>query len=590
MKLSKYLIPVLGILAIGCSENVDTPNSPLSPDNSEPTLKGYLAVSVAGSVSTFTRADGYVDGSSSENYVDKVRFYFFDNDGNPVKVRKNPNQDPNEQTSYYSYYDWDVTAADNANAGSNASGTVEKIISTTLTLTGPDDEDLPDDLLVLAIVNPTVEILSKSNLTLPAVRELIADYQSGLTTNNFVMSNSVFVDENNNVIDAKPFKTEDYVVSSIKDAKPLVIYVERVVSRLDLSIGLNPAENGFYDTSINFQPIDPEGVPDGTYKGEIFVKINGWAVTSTPNQSNLVKSIDATWGKDIFGDLNPWNSDDFNRSFWAINPLKVGQEPLQFMNWYSYNQIINNGLTVPTGTSSSTTYMQENANPYETAENSSAANPKYPSKVIMSGTLVDASGNPVTIAEYYQQYYTLDGLMNYIAGFLNMWTPKNSENGYDHIGVNDIKLVTMKNWVNQDDFTAPDVKGTYYVYFVLTPEAAEKTWYHKIENSDQYTKITDSKTYIFDSVGKAMVWTGGATYYYFDIEHLGAKGHAGYTGVVRNHIYDCTVLTLTGLGTPVFDPSETIYPEKPERNGNLLQAEIDILQWRIVRKTFDLEW
>ena len=109
------------------------------------------------------------------------------------------------------------------------------------------------------------------------------------------------------------------------------------------------------------------------------------------------------------------------------------------------------------------------------------------------------------------------------------------------------------------------------------------------------------------NLGHAKIWNGGDTYYYFDIRHLGVSDTTttgepegeqvttttyspGYYGVVRNHIYDATINTLTGLGTPVYDPNETIYPEKPEGSDLFIGAQINILTWRVVASGVDLAW
>ena len=87
-------------------------------------------------------------------------------------------------------------------------------------------------------------------------------------------------------------------------------------------------------------------------------------------------------------------------------------------------------------------------------------------------------------------------------------------------------------------------------------------------------------------LGSAKVWKDGYTYYYFDIKHLGNK-----IGVVRNHIYDANITKLTGLGTPVYNPDEIIYPEKPiDDEETFIAAQINILSWRIVKNDVELDW
>ena len=93
-----------------------------------------------------------------------------------------------------------------------------------------------------------------------------------------------------------------------------------------------------------------------------------------------------------------------------------------------------------------------------------------------------------------------------------------------------------------------------------------------------------------NSVGYTLSWNTGFTYYYFDVHHLGLPGSFGYNGIVRNHLYEAVVTSLYGYGTPVPDPDEIIIPQAPEYEEILLAAQIRILEWRVVRSTYDLEW
>ena len=61
-------------------------------------------------------------------------------------------------------------------------------------------------------------------------------------------------------------------------------------------------------------------------------------------------------------------------------------------------------------------------------------------------------------------------------------------------------------------------------------------------------------------------------------------------GIVRNHIYDIAINSVSGLGTPVLDPEEVIVPQKPTNDETYLGARINILSWRVVKQNIDLEW
>ena len=111
-----------------------------------------------------------------------------------------------------------------------------------------------------------------------------------------------------------------------------------------------------------------------------------------------------------------------------------------------------------------------------------------------------------------------------------------------------------------------------------------------IENPVQPIQYSEINTSLSEKVDKALVWQSGMTYYYYEIKHLHNDQNQLMTGVVRNHVYETTVTKILGLGTPVYDPAEKIYPEKPSKNDHYIAAEINILSWRLVQNSYELEW
>ena len=667
MKKSLFLLPVLGLFAVSCTNNEFINDTDNSVNGTPGEVSGYLSVSLVAPGNIHTRAQGedaiYQNGEYAENYVSRVRFYFFDEDGYPVPIRKNPNT----ENDYYSFYDWDPTKADNDNAPTGDSGdqsidpdndgnmtedngvydnenperpeTVEKILSTTITLTGP--EDYPKPTQVIAVVNPSEDVIKLTDSSVDTeveytvigpsmskLRAAVYDFYTNLhnadfsesnptsSNQNFVMSNSVYAttDGNNPTGVFAQFIDEDKFGHTIAEAKknPLIIYVERVLARLDLVMGMSASSIGdnIYETGFNFTPIDPTYGDDSDYtpptsyeNTPIYAKFLGWAITSTPNMSYLVKDINPGWPIELFDEANePWNTGTlYHRSFWAINPEVVTNNPQTAYNWPSYTDLTDLGATEDYTKQNldvfemnqTRAYMQENADPEGTTL---GENPRYPTKVIFAAQLVDAQGNPVTIAEYNGEYYTKEGLLNYAAHELDLYYQVG--NTYKSITGDMLTFITHADFIDSDPI--PE-QGGYWVYFDLNEEAKGVTqWYHLTrhatgENPDDYepVNLTDEKAmknYIFEWLGRAMVWNTGYTYYYIDIRHLGATGYVGYHGVVRNHIYEATVQSLNGLGTPVWDPTERIFPVKPDRTGNQISAQIRILQWRLVKQSYDLNW
>jgi hypothetical protein len=80
------------------------------------------------------------------------------------------------------------------------------------------------------------------------------------------------------------------------------------------------------------------------------------------------------------------------------------------------------------------------------------------------------------------------------------------------------------------------------------------------------------------------------TYYYADIRHLGRKDSAAEYGVVRNHVYKVNIATITGLGTPVYDPNVDVdIPERPKDMHSYVAAEVRILSWKVVKNEYNVE-
>ena len=127
--------------------------------------------------------------------------------------------------------------------------------------------------------------------------------------------------------------------------------------------------------------------------------------------------------------------------------------------------------------------------------------------------------------------------------------------------------------------------GRYYVFAQL--KDTDKVDYSIGENTE-INNVEANKSLV--ALGHAKIWSEGYTYWYFDIRHLGVENSVGQYGVVRNHIYAATINSVKGLGTPVYNPDETIYPEKPSDDDSYIAAKINILNWRLIRQGVDFAW
>lgn len=592
---------IIGLLTWACSSDLPG-DSGLTPDTAQGEANNEditynMSVRISAVPNPNGRADGdgweYENGSPSENAVNEVMFFFFDNDDNVVGAR------PGGDITGGFNPGFSVTGVDSKNGTTE---NVEKEITINNLSLGFDQGRKPTKMVT--VINPSSEFKTKEIKSLSDLRGISLNFlkdqnDNSLTNENFVMSTSAYLtgqEEDRELINFTPLSEGNIVSTGNPD--PIDVYVERVVARLDIAVKAQKVtgKENVYDTGITYEPVD-----DAAAKKKVYVKFLGWAVTSSPQQSRLCKHLEKSWADDALkrGESS-WNHTVYCRSFWAINPESVSYD------WFTFSDIMETDATkrkdgcFSIGTS--TAYMQENANPYSAAP-VKASNPENPTKVIFAAQLIDEDGKEITVAEYDSKYYTIDGLKNLIANSLDLYTPaediKEAEilSKYRKVKSTDLKFETSYQHENE---YGPEAEGTYYVYFVLdrgkTQDGNEAKWYHYkdlSETPDESKALDDEaiKAYIDSMTYPAMVWENGYSYYYFDIPHFSGGGDApGTYGVVRNHIYNATVTSIKSLGTPVYAPDEVIYPEHPVTGGNQLEVTVKTMQWRLVNQNLQLAW
>lgn len=566
------------MLMAGCSQDDIAPNEGAN-GNGEATTS-YMAVNLVSSDVLGTRAtgNGYEDGSDIENSVKKVRFYFFNGVGGTANVKTTANGDVN-------YYDWE-----NPTPGSGNPNDVEKKLSITIVINTKKGDGLP--VRIAAVINPdNVTGLGNTSLSLTSLKGFAQDYATSELTKeggNFVMFNSVYVQ------DGKDYSTTDIKAVNIckteDDAKenPVTIYVERSVAKVSVTLGNNVATAATTGGKIPLKDKLTNGENLMVGNKQVYLQLGGWELAAETSKGRLVKKINPGWQGTW------WKSTQSPRTFWAINEMSA-------TNVYdkSYNQI---------GTAfGETNYLYTNENAQKDDIDNTSGRAKENTKVIVKGKLVDESGNPFTIVRHMGSHFADDpnnfnNLKNSILTVLEnkeyFYYYKDGET-YKQISAADLAVVEPKLVTNEDS------KSNCYVYTQLNSTAAARTWYissvkdpadptaYKPSSADAINKTLKDKKPVTEDpdegyiIDRPLVWNSGMTYYYYEIKHLPGSDEIG---VVRNHIYKTTITNIAGLGTPVYDPGDVIYPEKPEENDHYIAAEINILSWRIVDNSYNLEW
>lgn len=567
MRKSIFIAPILAIALAGCSN--DEPAANGGGDTGD---ANYIAVNVATApVSRATGTDGkeYEDGSSDENEVGTLRFYFFDEKGVATNVKTNGNTRVN-------YVDADKTS----DAGKDPVN-VEKIIEAVFIINTSAGDEIPAQ--IVAVVNRPEDLTTVSS---------IDDLKTKLSqtgknaTGNFTMSNSVYASGTTEMM-AVDIKGKLFPTEAAALANPVTIHIERVLAKVRMTVDTEKVTPK--DADNNIFEIKDEEFNDK----RIYVKFLGWNVTSTANKAYLMKHINTGWSDNLLGTNEPWNNPTYFRSYWAINPtLKDNSATETDFTWGPFNT--ENALTAAnaikdftSGTGKTNyTYLLENAE-----KNNDANSKSRPSQVIIAAQLVDENGSPIEFAEWAFERMEVSKLPEAIANHANLY--KKSTNATDgstkfvKITPEEIKIITA----TEAGEAGKDNAGRYYVYANLTTEAAKETWYSSNSEDAQPLAGTDAANNILEGLGGAKVWKNGFTYYYFDIHHLNTDiDGTGYLGVVRNHLYAANITALQGLGTPVYNPDEVIYPEKPVGENTFIAAEVRILSWRLVNQDIELKW
>ena len=92
---------------------------------------------------------------------------------------------------------------------------------------------------------------------------------------------------------------------------------------------------------------------------------------------------------------------------------------------------------------------------------------------------------------------------------------------------------------------------------------------------------------MIEGLDEGMQWTDGSSYFYVEVKH---DAETDLSAVIRNHFYQLSVNSISGLGTPVYDPSEKIeFFEKPTDEEYYIAAKIQILKWNMVSQDVALE-
>ena len=557
MKIKFLALAMIAMLFTACKPDPQTEGGEGSDPNNGEVENSYIAVTLA-SADAFRdgEEDGeedeekFVLGEENERKVKSAQAFFFLN-GEPFEIRTVDGKAYNHQAIPF-------TGEEGLTFTPQNPGNVSDISNSVLVIKNHKGE-LPNQMVVVLNWDPT-----KEEYTLDELHKDIkvsTNYSS-----DFVMSNSVYKNVEGDVY-ATPLTINDFKESRESAIGAAVkVYVERVVAKVrfdqneyNYPLKKKVSESESVDYTIN--TTDDAG---NKVTKKVHAQITGWELYNDYVESNLMKNIE---GCPAYNDeMNgfQWNNPSYYRSYWAntSNVALAAEE----------NTLDIENSTVDTKVK----YCGENTN-----GNTEEANR---TKVVFKAQLKTEDGDDVEIARWYgYDYVGEENLLQAVANTLaNTYYRKTTvvENEVQvekYVSITGADLVTVQG-------TGDDVAKEHQVYFTLDSTKDNANWYKR--SGDVFEAIT-AETLNNDLVlnlTPALLYDNGKTYYFTDIKHLGTS-----FGVVRNHIYDIKVNSITGLGTPIvgndFEISTPVVPETDKET--FVSAEINILSWRHITNNAD---
>lgn len=556
--LSSVLASALMMTMMSCSSSDD-----LNGGGADANNKSYLAIRInnVGSVAGSRAATDYSDGTTDENHIESVRFYFFNSDGTPY-ILKNNGQSTGKN--------WLEKNSD-LNTENKQNPNVSMISNPLLVIEGNTGAS---PAVMIAVINPNSldgDKLGDGAKTLDEVKRTSIFSQFYTTDNkNFVMSNSTFVA---NGVEKCASVVTGHVATDAKKAtdNPVDLYVERVVAKVQPTIDATYATaDGRKWEKINGQ----DAMKVGVYgNNDIYAVVDGWGVADEDGKAELVKQVDTKWNDEYLG-ISVWTSPDYNRCFWTSSvafAAGTGAEGNVPVN-HSYNDFANHKLTdcaytLPNAPTS------VNADPYASTL----------TKMVLATHLVYKDGADYKNAEICQyrgqQYLHVEDVKTTVANnFADYYIKKGDTR--TKLQPSDIDFTTKATGIKD-----------YQVVATLRTLAADETLQKKTgttEEASSYTDVTNFQNLMNKET--AQIRKDGKAYYFIPIRHLGTDPtKVGYYGIVRNHVYSINIQNMYGFGTPVYDPDKTIDPTIPSNDATYLAARINVLSWRVVKYNADLD-
>lgn len=535
MKLRSYFFGALACLALAsCSSDDD---AVAEGEGYDPNRTHYVAINIVNPTETRATGGDFEIGSDRENSITKATLLFYDVSGNFVTSVSNGH--PGQTGGNLN--EWKTDGGGDPETEAN----VERITRAVCVLKGLGAEMPASVIAVLNTTLPTEYTETGSTKKLSDLKTLIGQYSSD-SSGDFVMSNSVYGSSANCEVEL----TSDNIQTAEAQAllNPVVIHVERLLARVDLrqakDVGLtinNSTEKvGIAQTETVITPV-----------------ITGYGLAAKNPDSYLLKNLG-----NKYWDWDEWDDTPKYRSYWAVS---ARPSTFEYDSWSTISATDDNLPAFDAVGGPRHLYCLENTNNGSNEKGYAYSAGKAPQEAttLVVAAQLQVGGTPIDLVKYAGSFYRKTDFFEVVENYLNSKGLKYKNGGAD-----------ATDWRNVLELTQTGTPGNQA--YKVKPTIVTGTTFE----SDV---VKDAVTSALNTLGEAWYWNQGKAYYFVTIEHFGTPDCL--YGVVRNHIYDITIQSVTGLGTPVADPDEDIVPEKPVGDEEShVAAQIKVLKWKIVKQ------
>lgn len=589
MKVSIKAIAGLAAVALMTACSNDEPVVP-GDSNAKPVgQQTYMDVNIQSAADSRAATGDFNDGTMAEHQVSSARFFFFDSDG----------------LYWGSANKWtpsNTTEPDN----------VEYMGESTIVLDNVESNQYPTYLFTV-LNAPDFEPES----TLKATAAKLLDYSVKVSGEKyFVMSTTSFKGKpasdgthyDDTYYYATVLQSSDFKTSPTDaTATPVNVYVERLAAKVEVLMNAsNKNGAGVYPLHVSVMGNVNGSIDETTASTEVGVKILGWELSGTADESYIGKQLADDWTATSTDPFTGWNNADRFRSYWAMSKYYGETDPTSVLGYKKWTEL---GLDFE---ANNYTYCNEYTNTKDNVTKTTAADGTKvevakTTHVMIKAQLTDLEGNPMKAIKYNGYLFTYDRYKDYVlsevdrgTGNLNLYTCDAAKNEYKQVDCNhfDFVLATDES-LNGTDFetsvAANKLAGVGKV--VVVPALKEGVQYYTKNGANDYVTVetATAKTTLMQQLAAAQTIKAEAIneamYYTIAVKHnpdFEDTAEAKY-GVVRNHWYEVSVNAITQVGHGLFDPeNEVIIPEGPEDDKFFLATRIKVLSWRIIRQNEDL--